>query len=257
MSTAPRHSAALALVREGETGLELAMVERTIRAEFAGGALVFPGGALDADDRDPAWDDHVDGLDDATASRRLGTEAGGLAWWIAAARECFEEAGVLLADAPLDCRDRDALNRGERGFRDLLAARGRRLALGDVHYWAHWVTPEGMPRRYDTRFFVAAAPDGQRGLADGGETTRLRWLEPRAALAAGERGEVTLLPATRVQLEQLARHATARALLDHFATGPVVARIEPVLERDADGRPIAARIPDPGGGERMLPIPGR
>src|SRR3990167_4597584 len=93
----PRPAATLVLAREAAQGIEIFLLRRTHLAEFAGGAYVFPGGALDPSDQDERWAAHCVGMDDAAASRLLKLEHGGLAYWVAAIRECFEEAGLLLA----------------------------------------------------------------------------------------------------------------------------------------------------------------
>ena len=168
----PRPAATLVLAREDAAGIEVFLLRRTHLAEFAGGAYVFPGGALDPSDQDEQWAAHCAGMDDASASRLLKLEHGGLAYWIAAIRECFEEAGLLLAydkrgemlalDQPDTAREfaslREQLIAGTLSFAELCRDRNLRLALDHLAYFSHWITGQGRPRRYDTRFFVAVAP---------------------------------------------------------------------------------------------------
>src|SRR5205823_2717001 len=137
--------------------------------EFASGAYVFPGGAVDAADRDPALAMLAYGVDDAQTSRALGIPEGGLAYWIAAIRECFEEAGVLLAyDESGDLvaidgesrraeftRQRRALAQGDLALADLLRENRLTLATDMLAYLTRWITQAGRPRRFDTRFFLA------------------------------------------------------------------------------------------------------
>src|SRR5262249_5668208 len=163
----------------------------------AGGASVFPGGAVDPEDRAPALLASVDGVAPADADARLG-EAGALGRWVAAIRESFEEAGVLLArDAaagrPLLGRDREtsrlasldadrrALLAGERTFTDVVTARAAVLDAGELVPVARWITPAGAPRRYDTWFFVAPAPTGHAYLHDDVEAVASEWVRPGTA----------------------------------------------------------------------------
>src|ERR1700722_416737 len=174
-----RPAATVMLVRDapvssGGTSLEVLMVRRNLRSDFVGGAYVFPGGAVDPLDGGPEAEAMCAGRTDAGASALLGFESGGLAYWVAVVRETFEEAGILLArreggpellagddEVERFVTERAAVNAGTRRFLDLCRDENLRLTVGDIHYFAHWITPRGAPRRYDTRFFVAAAPPGQ------------------------------------------------------------------------------------------------
>ena len=199
-----RPAATVMLVRDatGATSeddrLEVLMVRRNLRSDFVGGAYVFPGGSVDLADAGPAAEAACVGRTDAEASVLLGIGTGGLAYWVAVLRETFEEAGLLLAERPggpallagdpqEEARfvsERAAVNAGTRRFLDLCREEGLRLMVGDVHYFAHWITPRGAPRRFDTRFFVAPAPPGQHAAHDAGETIAETWVSPRRALAA-------------------------------------------------------------------------
>jgi glyoxylase-like metal-dependent hydrolase (beta-lactamase superfamily II)/8-oxo-dGTP pyrophosphatase MutT (NUDIX family) len=217
-SSAPRPAATLILLREGAAGPEVFLLQRSHRASFVAGAYVFPGGSIDAEDAAPRVLARVRGMSDAQASARLGIERGGLAYWIAAVRECFEEGGILLAQdergAALDSARvpaleawRARLNAGERSFADFLEAERLVIPAGELAYYAHWITAPGRARRFDTRFFVALAPRGQSGSHDNAETIRHAWLAPREALARSTRGEIELVFATQRTLEDLARFA--------------------------------------------------
>jgi 8-oxo-dGTP pyrophosphatase MutT (NUDIX family) len=187
------------------------MVLRNLKSDFVGGAYVFPGGAVDEADEAPDLLERCGGIDDATASRILGLASSGVAYFVACARELFEEAGLLLAvgddGSTLDASDpalvtrlgehRRALNDGEATLVDVLADERLVLDLSTLRYFAHWITPVGPPRRYDTRFFVAAAPPGQVPLHDDRELVAHTWVTPAEALARHEAGEMQLiLPTT-------------------------------------------------------------
>jgi 8-oxo-dGTP pyrophosphatase MutT (NUDIX family) len=230
--TAPaRLASTVLLVRDGSNGLEVFMEKRHIKSDFVGGAYVFPGGAVDPEDRIP--EELCRGLDDRAASERLGLDHGGLAYYVAAVRECFEEAGVLLAydrhGEILDFEDgtphearfkahRDALNAGEETLIDLARAEELRLATDTIGYWAHWITPEGQPRRYDTRFFIASAPEKQTAAHDDWELTHSAWVTPREAIDRALRREWMMIFPTVMNLAQLERFTTAEAAVA-FARG--------------------------------------
>ena len=213
----PRPAATLALLRDGERGLEVLMMRRTHLAEFASGAYVFPGGALDESDGDAALAALAHGIDDARASRVLGVPHGGLAYWIAAIRECCEEAGLLLAYdgagelVPIEgesrraefIKQRRALAEGQGSLLDLLREQRLTLATDALAYLSRWITQAGRPRRFDTRFFVARAPSRQQSEHDGSELLHHAWLTPDEALARNARGDVNLLYPTIKTLQTL------------------------------------------------------
>ena len=228
MSAAParqvqpiRPAATVILVRDGNSGddaLETLMLKRTSDAAFAGGMYVFPGGRVEGDDHLHVYDALRRGPSEAQAAQRaaLGDEWRG--YWVACIRESFEEAGILLAyDADgrfLDSEDvamreryeqhRHDLNAGRVALDEICARERLALAIDRVHFLNRWITPEGRPRRFDTRFFVAVAPAGQRGRHDARETTDSRWITPREAIARNDSGEFGLMAVTRRQLEMLA-----------------------------------------------------
>jgi len=222
----PRPAATLLLMREAQGAPEVFMLQRTSKAAFLPGAFVFPGGALDPDDSSDRAARRVRGLDDAQASARMGLASGGLAYWVAAARECFEEAGILLAsdekDVPLSpsrAADlehlREPLNAGTLLFSEILERENLYVPAKEIAYYSHWITAPGRPRRFSTRFFVACAPAGQDGAHDKSETVHSVWVSPRDALERGKRGEIELIFPTRSTLSDLAPFATPRAVLEH------------------------------------------
>jgi glyoxylase-like metal-dependent hydrolase (beta-lactamase superfamily II)/8-oxo-dGTP pyrophosphatase MutT (NUDIX family) len=222
----PRPAATILLLREAPGTPEVFMLQRTSKAAFLPGAFVFPGGALDPDDAGERAARRMRGLDDAQASARLGFPSGGLAYWVAAARECFEESGILLArdenDIPVDPDRaaslehlREPLNAGSLLFSDFLEKENLFIPAREIAYYSHWITAPGRPRRFSTRFFVACAPAGQQGAHDRSETVHSVWVSPREALERGRRKEIELIFPTRSTLTDLAHFTTPRAVLEH------------------------------------------
>lgn len=258
-----RPAATVMMVRDGdhdEAPLEVLMVRRNIRSEFVGGAHVFPGGALDPDDGGSDAAAQCTGRTEREASALLGVPDGGLAYWVAALRECFEEAGLLLAERddgrllaladPAEARRftryRLDLNAGRRSFLELCRDEGLRLPLGRVHYFSHWITPVGAVRRYNTRFFVAAAPPDQVPAHDAAETVADIWLRPADALAQHRAGTIELVFPTVRTLQAIGRFATAAELLAAAETAAA----------DLAGRvPLLPRMVHDGHGSRLL-LPG-
>jgi len=202
------------------------MLQRTSAAAFLPGAYVFPGGALEPDDASERAAARVHGLADAQASARLGLAAGGLAYWVAAARECFEESGILLArdenDRPVSPervnsldRLRELLNAGSLLFSDFLERENLVIPAQEIAYYSHWITAPGRPRRFSTRFFVACAPAGQHGAHDRAETVHSVWVSPREALERGRRKEIELIFPTRSTLADLAAFRVPREIFEH------------------------------------------
>lgn len=208
--------------------LEVLMLRRHPEAVFAADAWVFPGGRVDeADSVTPIGA----GPSDAEASAALGVPSGGLAFWVAAARECFEEAGILLArhvdtgdwldstsetGAARLARCRRDVHAGVTTLAAVLEADGLALDLSGVHYVSHWITPKhrGTARRFDTRFFVAEAPPNQVVSHDAAETVASVWTTPADALARGRAGEITLLIPTIANLEALARFSSVDEIVE-------------------------------------------
>jgi 8-oxo-dGTP pyrophosphatase MutT (NUDIX family) len=241
----PRPAATTLVLRDGEPGLEVLMVRRSLQASFMPGAYVFPGGAVDAADGLPgaAGDETV-----AALAQRIGavTEVGdrAAAYAVAALRECFEECGLWLgiasvADAPAL---RARLHAGET-LPALAAAAGLPLATRVLQPWSHWVTPLGLPKRFDTLFFVAPAPAGQQPEIDAGETTALVWVHPAAALAAHARGELPMEFATVRTVESLQPFASIGALLAHAAALTSLPPLHPRLRLDAERRVLGVLLP--------------
>jgi 8-oxo-dGTP pyrophosphatase MutT (NUDIX family) len=233
------------VLRDGVSGLEAYLQRRPRTMGFAGGLWVFPGGRVEAADRDASIDARWTGPPPSEWAERLGVpvdHARGLV--VAACREAFEEAGLLLADRAAEPEAAAAARRdllgGRRGFAAALAGLDLRLDTARLRYWAWWVTPEGEPRRYDTRFFIADLPRDAAISAHGlAEVDRDRWLPPGEAAADQS---MLMLPPTRFTLRDLAGFRTARDALS-AAAGRSIERIMPRLEGDV----LVMRPPGPGG----------
>jgi 8-oxo-dGTP pyrophosphatase MutT (NUDIX family) len=252
-AVAPRPASTILLLRDSAVTrgeIEVFMMVRHYEIDFSSGALVFPGGSVDKGDQEiianPSLYSGGEGLDAAALSFR-----------IAAIRETFEESGILLArvsgsnslvDAKrageIEAAHRVALCEGKTTFSEILAENGIMPALDELVPYAHWITPEGMPKRFDTWFFLAAAPPEQAGAHDGKESTDAIWLSPREALAGGESGRFKLpFPTTR-NLIKLGKQPGARAALDDSRGKPVVT-VMPVMTKLNGGRQL--RIPREAG----------
>lgn len=238
------------LARDTPDGIEVFVLRRTSRAAFAPDMYVFPGGRVDDVDGSPDLEPYCAGLSDEHASDLLGVERGGLSMWVAAVRECFEEAGLLVArhrsggPPVFDELDRRAVHGGELSMVELCRRHDLVLDLTEIRYVAHWVTPVGEgTRRFDTRFFLAAAPDDQVGVHDDIETVHSRWVRPVDAIAEAEAGELALMPPTLASMRFLAEHATvddALAAADAAGRPP---RIQPKIRFGEGGKPQGVSLP--------------
>src|ERR1700761_6290032 len=251
-AVAPRLASTILLLRDNAARkeIEVFMMVRHIQIEFNSGALVFPGGSVDASDKEIIARQELysggEGLDAAT-----------LAFRIAAIRETFEESGILLArpqgssslvDAKrateIEAAHRVALNERKTTFLQIIADNKLSLALDELVPYAHWITPEGMPKRFDTWFFLASAPPAQLGAHDGRESTDSIWVSPREALEGGETGRFKLpFPTTR-NLIRLGHQAEGQRGAGGTRGKPIVT-VMPVMTRLNGGRQL--RIPKEAG----------
>lgn len=234
---APKDAATVVLLRDGAEGVEAYLMRRQRSMAFAAGMYVFPGGGVDP--RDSDGDVPWTGPTPQEWAERLGCEtATARALVCAAVRETFEEAGVLLAGPDADSlvsdtsgadweADRLALESHTLAFSDFLARRGLVLRTDLLAAWTHWITPAFEPKRYDTRFFVAVMPHGQRVGTLTGEADHASWMPLRAALASVESGEMAMLPPTAVTCKEIAAMESAEAAL---ASAPA-RRIVPIEPR--------------------------
>ncbi len=249
----PRPASTILLLRDSAAikgEIEVFMMVRHYEIDFSSGALVFPGGSVDKSDNEIIARPEL-------YSGGEGLNATNLSFRIAAIRETFEESGILLArlrgsnsliDAKrageIEAANRAALCEGKTTFPEVLSDNGLKLALDELVPYAHWITPEGMPKRFDTWFFLAAAPPEQLGAHDGRESTDSIWVSPREALAGGESGRFKLpFPTTR-NLIRLGRQNSVKAALDDMRGKPIVT-VMPVMTKLNGGRQL--RIPREAG----------
>ena len=241
MSEAPMVAAAtILLVRDAPT-LEVLMVQRHHQIDFVPGALVFPGGKAAAEDSSPEWGAHCDGFDGDTVQLSLK---------ICAIREAFEESGVLLA-RPVRARgvgatlanfaqtkaialNREAIEKGHASFLKAVEEAELVLALDALTTFAHWITPKGMPKRFDTWFYIADAPADQVAACDGREAVDACWITPEDALTDAQEGRRKIIFPTRLNVEMLAQSATVAQALAASKSRRIVT-VEPVIVREAGG----------------------
>lgn len=249
-SAAARPASTILLLRDGKSAIEVFMMVRHYQIEFASGALVFPGGSVDPGDRDIVEDPALCGVGD-------NLDAIALQFRVAAIRETFEESGILLAHprgsrdlivasraAEIAAAQRVALCEGKTSFREILATNELTPAVDHLAHYAHWITPEGQPKRFDTHFFLAKAPPEQVGAHDGRESTDSIWVSPREAIEGGESGRFKLpFPTTR-NLIKLGKQQNVEGALDDARRSRVVT-VMPVITKDDGKRRL--RIPAEAG----------
>lgn len=232
----PVPAATILMLRDGAAGLETFMVVRHHQIDFASGALVFPGGKVEeADFKVRDYCDGVGEVDDTS----VGLMAGAI-------REAFEESGILLARPAgeaallpgerLQALDqyREPLNKGELGLRDFLVRQKLRLACDQLQPFAHWITPEMMPKRFDTHFYLAAAPADHLAAHDGHESVDSVWISPAAALEGAKAGTYTIIFPTRLNVEMLGQSSSVQGALQDAAARRLVT-VLPWTEQRQDG----------------------
>lgn len=230
------------LLRQGVSNIEVLMLRRNLNLEFVGGAYVFPGGKVDKADRDPEVIGRSLNLGDLECSKALGLSSGGVGYFVAAIRECFEEAGIFIgsrSDGTVPTEEdlsgaREDLLLKRSDFADVLAKEDLYMDLSQLVYFAHWITPEAQPKRYDTRFFVATAPLGQLGMHDDSETVSHLWIDPNEALSGAKpKGFEIVLP-TRQNLMAIAKYKTVNEVLEAAAHSEKTV-VVPKLTRGSGG----------------------
>ena len=263
--TPPRDAASVVLLRDADAGLEVFMVKRHGASAVLGGAYVFPGGKVDPADSEPSalaqLSEPLDRLHAGLGEPQLGIEAAA-GIWVAACRETFEEVGVLLScGATLAHIERAAaLLREGHGFADVLATLGLSLDCGNIVPWSRWVTPRVpsvMTKRFDTRLFVVAVPDGQRAVHDDRETVDSAWLTPREALSRYWDGQIGLAPPQIMTMAHLARYRGVAEVLAAARN-----RLPPLIEPEPFEQDGTRVIAYPGDErhpvrERAMPGPSR
>jgi 8-oxo-dGTP pyrophosphatase MutT (NUDIX family) len=247
-----RPAATILLLRD-EPGFEVLMVKRHHQIDFASGALVFPGGKTHAGDHDPQWADWSMGWEAIAPEERP--------LRIAAIREAYEEAAIVMARDPQgrpftgDDRAaalREAVANDQHPFLDLVRELDVRLDLGALTTFARWITPNLMPKRFDTWFYVATATGEQLAACDGRETVDAEWIAPAEALRLAAEGQRKVIFPTRMNLQLLAESSSAADAADRAARRTLVT-VEPwVVQRPSGG--VLTIPPDAGYGEVEEPL---
>ncbi|MDB5897166.1 MAG: hydrolase [Ramlibacter sp.] len=252
-------SATVVLLRDGAADLEVFLLRRHAQSEVLGGAYVFPGGKVDAQDIE--WADRLDAPVEDLHARLAEPELTpdqAAAIYVAAIREVFEETGLLLADvSPDDARRAWAALREGPGFDELLGPMNLRLAAGALQPWSRWITPtlsSVTRKRFDTRFFVASVPAGQEPAHDTHEATESAWVSPRDALRQYWEGLIELAPPQIMSLAHLARHRSVGSVMQAARE-----RKPPLIQpqpRDVEGQRVLCYPGDPWHTEREQALPG-
>jgi len=219
-------AATLILIRDVDSLTEVFMIKRATKSNF-GGAWVFPGGKIDNADLKDNIQDYCQGLDDKEASNILSLEEDGLGYWVACIRECFEEAGILLAyrengdlfkpslDEKIVLNNlRRQLNEDTTSFLAILKTLNLRLAVDRMLYVSHWVTPKIESRRYSTRFFITSIPNDQEAIHDGYEAVDSLWIKIEKALSDYKQGTFPIIMPTIKNLEAIAGYSSALSILE-------------------------------------------
>lgn len=253
MSETEIRPAATILLLRDQPAFEVLMVKRHHQIDFASGALVFPGGKSHAGDHDPAWAEHAIGYAEHDAEQR--------ALRIAAIREVFEEAGILLARrrdgspiggeaCPMEVRE--AVDAGRTHFLDVLRDLDARLELDALTVFARWITPPLTPKRFDTWFYAVTAPEDQLAACDGRETVDAEWIAPSEALRLAEAGERKVIFPTRMNLQLLAEASSAGDTVAR-ARARTLVTVQPKIESRESGR-VLTLPPDAGYGVVEEPL---
>ena len=238
-------AATVLLVRDHNSTVEVFMIKRAMKTNF-GGAWVFPGGKVDSSDDIKNISKYSPLLNDEEASKRLGIKSGGLIYWIACIRECFEESGILLADNEqkkiskgwFKGSDEEIVNQykkqllqGKDVFLELIDKFDLTLSTNEIAYISHWITPKIEKRRYSTRFFIARCPN-QLATHDGLEGVESRWLEPKVALDLYKSGEFPMIMPTIKNLELIKDFQSTKTLLLSMKDKSItdIPKVEPVFD---------------------------
>jgi len=244
----PIRAAATVMMIDDRPDLQILMMERNANTVFAGGMWVFPGGSVDKEDDSDAFRAIVNDRSDDDASTLMELERGGLAYYVAAIRESFEEAGLLLARHENEGHAlsfaepavaerfegyRDQVNAGEADFLDIVRAEQLLLDTADMHYIARWITPLGSPRRFDARFFIARAPLGQIPLHDNRETVHSAWMTPKQILERFEAGEMQVMSPTVTMIRALSQFSCTNEVIEAAQANQSDQRIRVVEQNQA------------------------
>jgi len=233
-----KEAAALILVRDSDKGLEVCMLRRVETSGFAAGAYVFPGGAVDDQDKQLAKQNVCCHAETSDENMHV--------YKVAAVRETLEEAGILAASMKageqISDVSRHKLHQGAVSFETLLRENDARINLDEVVFYDHWITPEGAPKRFDTRFFISTASSEHRIMHDNKETDSSCWTLPKDILALYEQGDVKLMPVTHVQLKRLPRFDSVSDVLSLATTRNSIPVTEPIMNFGENGKPVSVTI---------------
>ncbi len=236
------------IVRDGKNDLEVFMVVRHHEIDFASGALVFPGGKVDQEDLNIQINQFIN------KEKKINDEEMGFR--IAGIRECYEEAGVLFANSSENSTRitknrlsqlevwRDRFNNKESSMYDFASQENLTFTVDDLIPYAHWITPDMMPKRFDTRFYIAEAPDGHKGLHDGGESVDSIWISPKRAIEDCNANKRTIIFPTRMNLEKLSKFDNVEDAITSLRKEEIVT-VEPKIEKNDDG--VFLTIPENAG----------
>ena len=260
--SSPKPASTVLLVRNhsNHDEVEVLLIERALSTNF-GGAFVFPGGTVAPEDHAPRFGQMSNGPNNSDASAVLGIEDGGLAYWVTCIRECFEEAGILLAnknsgvdsaikgdnDSQRFSNYRQRLNQRERIFEKMCAEESLVLNTNQLAYLSHWITPKTERKRYTTRFFVAVVPENQDAMHDGAEAIHSLWIRPEEALRQQQMSKLPMIMPTIANLRQICGFSSADALLQtKFDIDPKsISAIEPKLFKQ-NGKWVGLLPGEPG-----------
>jgi 8-oxo-dGTP pyrophosphatase MutT (NUDIX family) len=245
MVTPAKPASTVIIVRDNNKTIQVCMLKRSAGSEFLAGAYVFPGGKVDTQDHDKLLYEKST-ISDLEATQILNTSSDGLAYFLAAIRESFEEAGILFAKSnSLDLssssliedlkNDRTKLINGELKFVELVKKYDLILLTDYLYYFAHWITPIAVPKRYDTRFFVARVPANQIVVHDNKETTDSIWITPTDALEQASEGKIQLIFPTIKNLEALSQFSSSEELIEHCKTLTNIPTVMPEIQLTDQG----------------------
>ncbi len=242
-----KDASTIILVRDTQKNeLEVLMLERNTKSGYVPGAHLFPGGGVDETDKSSEYLDICTGITDKALNHRdkafnnaVDTDDHTLAWKVAAIRECFEEVGILLA-TPLPgnskrlAKYRTQVAEDPKQLIDICKAENIRLTADKLHYFSHWITPHGAPRRYDTRFFLTIAPENQSPVEDGTEIVKTLWITPKKALEAYREGSFDMLLPTVKTLETIGEFKDVESLIKWAGNLDTIPSIQPRVRMHND-----------------------
>lgn len=242
-----RQASAIILVRDSSTGIEVCMLRRSASSKFAAGAYVFPGGVVEESDAQLDTDHFINGIHEQESIQHKALRQ----YKTAAVRETLEESGILVStsmgDKALGSKQRENFQNGIISLDVLLKELGVKIDLNGLIFYDHWITPEGAPIRFDTRFFLAGYSGHQELIHNEQEMNSSCWASSRDIIDQYERKQIKLMPVTHVQLKRLSEFSTIEALFGAAKKSVNIDPILPVLNYSDSGEVISVSIPLIGG----------